>query len=214
MDEFPSNSRTNASVPEPHEKVQQVTTGKVIIAKPSIGKRLKSAFIADDGRTVATHVLWDVIMPMGRDLVADAGRALIDQVVYGENRRPAGSSYVNYNSIGSQLANRINYSKPAFMQDPRQRPDQQAKAPVQQTRGRFTIEDIILEHRAEAEVVIDSLRALCERFGQATVADLFDLVGATGEFTDVNFGWQNVEGARPHRVPNGYKLDLPRPIQL
>lgn len=215
MEEFPGNSRTGAAkaaTPDQHQRPTQVTTGKVIVAKPSLGKRFKGAFVGEDGRNVATHVLWDVVIPMGRDLLADAGRAMIDQVIYGESRsRP--SRPTNYNSVGSTLASRINYSKPAFMTDPRTRPDQ-AKAPTAQTRGHLSIDDIILEHRAEADVVIDSMRALCERFGQATIADLFDLVGQTGEFTDVNFGWLNVDGARPHRVRDGYRLDFPRPIQL
>lgn len=213
MDEFPGNSRTGApkATPEQHERPAQVTTGKVVVTKPSLSKRFKGAFVGEDGRSVATHVLWDVVIPMGRDLLADAGRAAIDQVIYGESRsRPTRGT--NYNSVGSTLASRINYNKPAFMTDPRQRPDQPKAAP--QTRGHLSIDDIILEHRAEAEVVIDSMAALCNRFGQATIADLFDLVGQTGEFTDVNFGWLNVEGARPHRVRDGYRLDFPRPIQL
>lgn len=219
MSEFPGNSH-KAEEPEAKapandraSRPEQVTTGRVIVKKPSLGKRFKGAFVGEDGRSVATHVFWDVIVPMTRDLIADAGREALDRAIYGESRRGGSSSrQTNYNSVGSTLASRVNYGRPALMTDPRDRSN--APRPSPQTRGRINIEDIVLEHRVEAERVIDSMAALIGRFHQATIADLYDLVGVTGEFTDENFGWLSMEGARPHRVADGYRLDLPRVTQL
>jgi hypothetical protein len=82
------------------------------------------------------------------------------------------------------------------------------------TRGNVSINDIILASRVEADEVISRMQSLTIHYGRATVADLFDLVGVTGQYTDEKFGWLNMDGARPHRTRNGYLLDLPNPVQL
>ena len=55
---------------------------------------------------------------------------------------------------------------------------------------------------------------LCETYGQVTVADLYDLVGISGSFTDNNYGWTDMREASVRRVRDGYILSLPRPRQL
>lgn len=60
MDEYPGNSRqTPKKMPEKSEapKQEQITTGKVIVKKPGLGKRFASAFTGDDGRSVMSHVV-------------------------------------------------------------------------------------------------------------------------------------------------------------
>ena len=214
MDEYPGNSRqTPKKMPEKSEapKQEQITTGKVIVKKPGLGKRFASAFTGDDGRSVMSHVLWDVLVPAAKDMDADAGREAIDRALYGESR--GRSARTNYNSVGSTLASRVNYNRPGFMQDPRERQQEPSSRTVT-TRGNVSINDIILASRVEADEVISRMQSLTIQYGRATVADLFDLVGVTGQYTDEKFGWLNMDGARPHRTRNGYLLDLPNPVQL
>ena len=44
----------------------------------------------------------------------------------------------------------------------------------------------------------------------ATVADLYELVGVTGEYTDNKYGWDSLGSASVTRVRGGYLVDLPR----
>ena len=48
------------------------------------------------------------------------------------------------------------------------------------------------------------------RFGEVTVADLYDLVGISSDYTDRKYGWTDLATAKPIRVRGGYLLDLPR----
>lgn len=220
--EFPSNTVKKAA-PKTSERqpLEQVTTGKVIVKKAGLGKRFRSIFIGEDGRSVATHVLWDVVIPAAKDLLYDAGQEALGRSL-GINVRGArrSSGPINYNGIGSTLASRVNYNRPGFMTDPRDRQQQAQTAPKaglpgrNVTLGNVAIDDIILSTRIEADDVIGRMYNLVERYGRVTVADLFDLVGVTGEYTDENFGWVDLTGARPHRYGQGYRLDLPRPIQI
>ena len=221
--EFPSNTVKKAA-PKTGERqpLEQVTTGKVIVKKAGPGKRFRAIFIGEDGfRGTATRVLWDVIIPGAKDLLFDAGQEYLGRSL-GIDTRGArrGNSLFNYNNIGSTLASRVNYNRPGFMTDPRDRQQQAQPAPKagppgrNVTLGNVTIDDIICASRIEADDVIGRMENLVERYKRVTVADLFDLVGITGEYTDENFGWVDLTGARPHRSGQGYRLDLPRPIQI
>lgn len=219
MDEYPSNSINQKRAPEkalPTDppKLEQVTTGKVIIQKPSLGRRFKDAFVGEDGKNVGRQVLREVMIPAGKDMLFDAGQEMLGRVLGIETRgRRTGGGLINYSSISSSLASKVNYNRPGFMQDPRQAPQGMPNG-TNTTRGRVHIQDIILSSRVEADEVIKRLDLLIYQFGQAKVADLFDLVGKTGEWTDEKFGWYSMEGARPQHTSVGYLLDLPRPVQL
>ena len=81
-------------------------------------------------------------------------------------------------------------------------------------RASHDFDEIILASRVEAEEVIDRLFDLVSRYESATVADLYEMVGVTGNFTDDKWGWTNIRGAGVTRVRNGFLLDLPRPEPL
>lgn len=223
MEEYPSNSKTQpAETGSRDGRVQSVITNPVVIQKPGLGKRLVSHFKGnlhdEDGRSVFIKVLHENIIPSGRDVIADAARDLLDLAIYGESRGPrrSGNGNVAYNLIANSLASKVNYSspsvKPGFMTDPRERQPQQKTATL--TRGRINYEDILLATRVEADEIIKRMIDLIAKYGQVTIADLFDLVGVTGEYTDEKFGWVELHGARPSRTNQGYALNLPRPVQL
>jgi hypothetical protein len=79
-----------------------------------------------------------------------------------------------------------------------------------QQRAQHDFSDIILASRADAEDVLDRLRDLINQYEMATVSDLYDLVGLTGEFTDDKWGWYDLRSAAVQAVRGGYLLRLPR----
>ena len=52
---------------------------------------------------------------------------------------------------------------------------------------------------------------LIDTYGNVSVADLYDLVGKSSEYTDNKYGWTNLRNAEPVRVRDGYMLKLPKP---
>lgn len=81
-------------------------------------------------------------------------------------------------------------------------------------RSNHDFDEIVLETRVEAEEVIDGLFALISQYETATVADLYELLGESGNFQDEKWGWMDMRGAGVSRIKNGYLLDLPRPEPL
>ena len=51
---------------------------------------------------------------------------------------------------------------------------------------------------------------ILEKYGMVSVADLYDLVGVTGNYTDNKYGWTNLSNAEIVRVRDGYQIKLPR----
>jgi hypothetical protein len=85
---------------------------------------------------------------------------------------------------------------------------------IPRSRSRHDFKDIILDSRGEAEEVLSHLVDLILDYGQATVADLHDLVGIKIEYTDNKYGWQSLNRAEVVKVRDGWLIDLPKPMQL
>ena len=74
--------------------------------------------------------------------------------------------------------------------------------------------DYIFETRTTAEKTLDDMIETLELYKVVTVADLATLMGVTGTYTDVNYGWTDLSKARISRVRLGFAISLPEPIEL
>jgi hypothetical protein len=220
--EFPSNSKTKRAVPE-NRKVERVTQGTVAVRKKGAGKKLAESFLGEDGGSITSYIIEDIVMPAlknaatdvikyGTDILKDGFNVLI----FGDKRggRPNSSSRnesrVSYN----------NYSKGG--RDNRDTRDsrQPRREISQQSRSRHDFDDIVFKEseyktaRAEAEDVLIHLVELIHKYDQATVGDFYDLAGVTSNFTDDKYGWKELGRARTIPVRGGYIIDFPKPILL
>ena len=80
--------------------------------------------------------------------------------------------------------------------------------------GSYSYDDIILSTRGEAEDVLSRMDELIETYGLVRVADLYDLVGITGNYTDNKYGWMNIRNAEIIRVRDGYMIKMPRAVPI
>jgi len=205
MDNYPSNSRTTKPAAEETKKVESVVTGEVTRRKKPLGKRFAETFVGGDLNTVAGYVVFDVLIPAAKDMVADAFSQGIDRMLFGEVRgssrsrssRPAGTNgYVSYNRMSSNKPTGSGLNEFSRRESRRSSHD---------------FDEIILATRAEAEEVIDRMFDLVNQYQQATVADLLELVGVTSNHVDHKWGWTDIRGAGVTKIRDGYLLDLPRP---
>lgn len=214
-EEFPSNSRRNREIPtekdaeEPRKKVERVVEGEVVRRKKPMGKRVAETFIGTDAKSVWAFVAVDVLVPAAKDMIADAVSQGVERMIYGEAqsrnrkgvRRP-NDPYTSYNRYSSR--------RPG-PRDPRDDPRPQMS---RRARASHDFGEIILPTRIEAHEVIDRMFDLVSKYEVATVADLYDLVGVSGSYTDDKWGWYELRGADVTRTRQGYLLNLPRPEPL
>jgi len=208
--DLPSNSKTSKE--EPIKKVEKVITGKVVEQKKGLGKKFSDIFLDGDSvNSVFTNMFIEVLIPAAKgtlyDMITGGFDALKDgfeMTIFGttSGRRTrrnsvSGKSYVSYDKAYNN------------------RSDNSSRKPISnQNKARHNFDDIILETKGEAEEVLSHLVDLTIDYGLASVADLYDLVGITSNFTDNKWGWDDLSSAKTIRVRNGYLLDLPKVIEL
>jgi hypothetical protein len=197
--DYPANSQKSKQT-RTHSKekhIEKITSGEVIQRKPS---RLKDAFSGDDTNSVISYILFDVVIPAAKSMLADATSEFIERMLFGEGRRNSGGrkGYTSYNKVYNGPRNSNNPNKTG-------RPEMSRRA-----RASHDFNEVILSSRGEAEHVLDSLIALIEDYGVATVSDLYDLVGITGNFTDDKWGWYELRGSNITRVREGFLINLPQ----
>ena len=85
---------------------------------------------------------------------------------------------------------------------------------VKKNSPEYNYDSIILNTRSEAEDVLLALQDIIDTYSMASVADLYDLVGVIGAYTDNKYGWTDITGSRPNHTRDGWSLDLPRAVPL
>lgn len=208
-DNYPSNNKLKktekAEIEDDLEKkVQKIVTGPVRKQKKGLGKRLAETFLEDDAKSVSEYVIHDVIIPGFKDILYNAFMGGLEASLFGGRRgsrtaRDRGRSYVSYD--------KASYNSP---RDSRGR-ERETRDISKRSRSAHRFDDIVIDSRGEAEEVISHLVDMTLDYGQATVADLYDMLGVTSEFTDNKYGWTDLRGAGVIRARGGgYLLDLPR----
>ena len=202
--EYPPNSDTSKEPPQEEKDLKQVTSGTVKRKKKSLRKQFTETFVGGDAKTALHYVVFDVLIPAAKDMIADAGSQGIEKLIFGDSRR-RGASPPQAGPTGFVSYNR-------YAMGSRQTAPQRVMS--RQARSRHDFDEIILDERGEAEEVIDRLFEVVSRYGSATVADLYELVGLPWSHTDNKWGWTNLQGAGVSRVRSGFLLDLPEPEPL
>jgi len=182
------------------KKVEKVVTGVAKVKKKSEVSKLKDIFISEDASNVKSYIVMDVLVPAIKKAVADIVTNGIDMILYGEtghSKRGSSSSKISYRSYYDRKDDDRRYDR---------------------DRGRvkqgYDYDDVIIETRGEAEAVISRMDEIVDMYGRVSVADLYDLVGITGNYTDNNYGWTNLASAEPIRVRDGYVIKLPKAMPI
>lgn len=203
-----SHSKREASEKSPppkqeREKVEQIVHGKVIQKNPNIFKRIARSMIAEDVTNVGDFVVDEVFRPALRNLVYDIVSQGSHRLLFGTARGrrsvvpgtgPVTSLKMAYHQVNN--------------------PNESVRTMSREDQARHNFDEIILESHSDAVDVLDNLVARVERFGSASVADLYDYIGVTGSFADQRWGWTNLDSADIRQTRRGFIFDLPRPISL
>jgi hypothetical protein len=192
----PNSHKSKAEAQEREPRVKKVVTGKVKTRKKNEITRVKDAFISEDASNVKSYVLMDVIVPTIKNTIVDIVTDSIRMIFLGESGRKSRTS------SGSKVSYRSFYDK---------RDEDRYSRPATTNRNRFDIDDILLESRGDAEMILDQMDAVIDEYGHVTVADLYDMVDMSAPYTAARYGWTSIGSAEPVRTRDGYLLKLPRP---
>lgn len=206
MTEYKSNSHKSKN--EEREKLEPIAKGKKVEKKPDSFKDM----IKSNGPSIKEYIICDILIPTAKravsEIVGSSSDILvdtIDTILFGEKRR---------GSRSRRGSSRTSYYKYYDDRDRRRERDRDRDRPAR-VRG-YEFDDIVLETRREAEEVLDRMEDLIDTYKIVSVADLYDLVGISGNYTDNKYGWSNLRSARVEslRYGDGYILKLPKALPL
>ena len=190
--DFKKPPRAKKQAPTGNKKeIKQVTSAKT---KPQgLGKKFLDTFISEDVEDVKSYVIFDVIIPNVKDGIMD----LLNMMFFGDTgRRRRGGYYTN---------EKTSYS--AYYKSDRDR-ERRKNEP---RRRSCDVPEIIVDTRMDANDVIEEMNNLIDEYDSVSVADLNQIVGITGSYTDEHYGWYDISSVRIRRANGGYLIDLPRP---
>lgn len=196
MGEYVSNShkskeKRNEQIPE--KKVEKIVSGSVKAKKKSGLQKITNVFVPEDVDNVKSYILEDIVVPAVKDIILDAVRAFL-----GVNGK-----YGNRNSNASKVSYRKYYDD-----------NRRDYSSTTRTRTGYEYDDVILDNRGEAEDVLSRMDELVATYGLVSVADFYDLVGITGNYTDNKYGWTDIRSANVVHVREGYMIKLPKALPL
>lgn len=212
MENLPDNSyasraKKQAEAPAEKKELNKVVEGKIIQKKKPIHKRFAERFFGQDIPDLKEYMADEILIPGVKNLLGSIvdgiGNGFMDflnMAIFGTVQRRGGISSRPYTSYGS-------YYNGNSRRDAR-------RPTVNTVRPKKMFDDLIFETRADADRVLRSLFDVLEAYGRVSVADLNQLLGVTGQWSDNNWGWDNLAGADIRREREGYFLYLPDVISL
>ena len=178
------------------KKVEKVITGTAKVKKKNDNK-FADIFISEDIHNVKSYVFMDVLVPAIKKAVFDIITDGIEMILYGEargrGRSQGNGAYVSYNNY----SNRKDYRR----DEPR-------------ARVNYSYGEVSVDNRGDAERILDQMNGIMADYGMVSVADLYDLAGVTGNFTDHKYGWFDIRSAKVVRGRDGYIIQMPKAVPL
>ena len=195
MENYRSNShKSREAARQEEKKVEKVISGSASVQKKSELRRFADIFVSEDAGDVKDYLIWDILVRRGlHDMITS-----VADMVFGKGRTTVSTT---------SGASRVNY-RAYYEPETRSRPGQTV------ARTGYAFDDIVVDSRGEAETVLQQMDDLIANYGLVSVADLYDLVGINGSYTDNRYGWTNIASAKVVRVPTGYMLKLPKVMPL
>lgn len=184
------------------KKVDKVISGSVKTKKKSSLSKFADTFIEEDKDTVVGYLLSEVLIPSFKKMVSDTIKTGIDKMLYGDAEV----------SRSNSPASKISYSK--YYNDKSSYSRSSSTTPVANRRDTYEYNNIVLETRGDAEVVLMGMDDIIAKYEIVSVADLYDLVGIAGSYTDYKYGWTDIRSARIERVRDGYVIRMPKALPL
>ena len=201
---YPSNSSiskeqsslNNAKNETKKEPAKQIVTAKV--RKQGLVRKLGKSIIEDSLETAKEKAYNEIIVPGFKELIFDTITEIFNVMLFGGE---VSSRYQPTHTSRNRAESQTSYSG-YYDQKNRRIPKRQDIS--------YEPDTIIIDTRGEALAVLNELDSMIHRYGQASVADFYDLVGVTSDWTDNRYGWLNLREASIKPVRDGFMIILPR----
>lgn len=178
------------------KEIQQVATAKP--KKKNFMERLVVGMIGPDGVQGVMYYLGnEIVLPAVKGLIFDSITSGVSMMLYGEEGRRVGTQRVDYNK-------RYSSGTPVTTEN-------QVRA-----KRRGMVDIYVFDNGEEARNVLEDMIQYAEAFTVVSVADYYEMIGITPEFTHNSYGWTYDMMIGVSIIPSGnsYMINLPKTIEI
>lgn len=192
--------------PKSEEKqIEKVAlSGKVVKKKKTGFARFLERFFGDDIPNVKDYLIDDIAIPAVKNTIDNLICSATGILLFGDAGRRRGNNGGGGYYSGRPFTNYGSYYSGGG----------QSVASRQNLRPKRPFDDLIFDVRGDADRILQGMFDILEAYGRVSVADLKGLLDISQEFTDNNWGWNNLDGSDIRRVKEGYVLILPDAVSL
>lgn len=178
-----------------------IDNGQIVSTRKPLGKKIADTFLTEDIKDVKSWLIFDILLPGIKNTILD----LMSMMFFGEtNSRSRGRRLRRNSEIYSY--NRCYEDDSSYKRNRRSN--------TYESDDKLDFRNIVLKEREDAERIIKTMREQIRDLDSVSVADLFDLIGVAGKWTDNNWGWDDERDIGIRRVSSGYLIDVAEPKYL
>lgn len=180
-------------------KVEKVIKGTAKV-KPNRVRKFADIFLAEDRKSVKEYIVHDVLIPTVKktiDTIISEGTHIFLWGSKGSGSRTSSGSKISYSSFYDKGGRDF------------------GRGYADTSRTHRITDDITVPTRGDAEEVLITLNEMLDRYPTVRVADLYDAVGLTCDWTGNDYGWTDISTARIERTRDGeYAIIMPRAMPI
>jgi len=187
----------------PEQQSKKVVQGSVkrVQKKEKASKKFVHAFFGQDVENPGEYIVDQYLVPTGLRMLNNAGQTILkhasdglQMLLFGKvvNQQNGPTDYTSFSSNGQQPMPRAQRILDA-------------------------VDTFVFGSKMDAERVLADMRGRINAYGSVSVLDYYDAIGSPIDNTAYvlkDRGWTNLDNARVVPIPEGFTIDLPRPISL
>lgn len=199
LDNYPSNSiksrENQENKPTADIRKREKSKEPILVTKKkkSFGQRFKEAFIGQSVGSVTDYVLWEVIVPYVKKLLAESAQTAINLALFGDAKpkwKMNGRSHTEMASVYNERNSANNRRRTRT--------------------NRPNVQDFLFPSEEQAIRVLESLMEEVGEYGVVTLAEFYSEVNEPVVPVDSKWGWHSLDGTDVSEIPGeGWVLDLP-----
>lgn len=178
------------------KNIKKIINGAAKKKSRTKSEKIKHSFIPEDLNIIGDYILRDILVPSIKNIIFESFKTIL----FGEDKDEIIRSST---SKFSRVAYDKKYGDSIYK---RYKPS--GTTP-------FDYDDIVFESKMDAELVLDELYDVLERYNVVTLNDFYDMAGESNDnYQYSKYGWTDLKGSRIISVREGYIIKLPKLIRI
>lgn len=207
---------------EERPKLQSVVGVVPKKIKRSLFSRLVSGLVGPEGLAgLGGQISEEIVKPAIKNIIWDSVMSGLGKAMYGDRGFPGHGGRGPYGDgrPRTQYNNAYNNARPSNDRGNVDRygfpKEGEPRSNVISRTSHYGVEEYIITDRYDAAQVLTTLTECADRYGMVSVADYYDLIKVSSNFTDNSYGWNHevISTARIVPIRGGYVIKFP-PVEV